>query len=115
MVEFQDVICHAQDGPFGVYLDVPPEKKPSKIHVFFCHSKRPFRLYAAVDPKQFSKGSIDQDFHSLPLLHKLFGDVQGFIAFFQWCLAPAFDALLFPWAALAFGAFVYGRLYGKTY
>ena len=75
MVEFENVICHAQDGPFSVYLDAPPEKETPEIHVLFRHCKRALGLYAAVDPKKFSKGSIDHNLHSLPLLGKTLGDV----------------------------------------
>ena len=75
MIELQDVICHGQDGPFSIYLDVSPEKKTPEIHVFFGHCKRAFSLYTAVNPKEFSEGSIDHDFHSFPLLGKALGNV----------------------------------------
>ena len=75
MVELQDVICHGQDSPFSIYLDASPEKETPEIHVFFCHGKRTLRLYAAVDPKKFTKGSIDHDLHSLSLLGKALGNV----------------------------------------
>ena len=74
MIELQDVICHGQDGPFSIYLDVSPEKETPEIHILFCHCERTFGLYTAVNPKKFSKGSIDHDFHSFPLLGKALGN-----------------------------------------
>ena len=114
MVEFQDVICHAQDSPFGVYLDVPPEKKASEIHILFRHRERAFGLYTTVNPKEFPNGSIDHDVHSLTLLCKPLGDVQSFAAFFHRNFALALDAFFFQWAALTFGALVHRCFYGKT-
>ena len=114
MVELQDVICHGQDSPFSVYLDAPPEKETPKIHVLFCHGKRPLGLYATVDPKKFTKGSINHDLHFLPLLCKTLGDIQSFATLLQRKFAIALDALVLQRATLALGTFVHGRFQGET-
>ena len=62
MVKFQNVICHGQDGPFGIHLDISPEEETSEVHIFFRHGKSSLRLDATIKPKKFSKGSMAEKF-----------------------------------------------------
>ena len=96
MMQFENIVRQAQQGPFHFNLDSAAEKEPTKAHIFLNHGKYTFGLDAAVDTNQFPFSRVDAFLHLGSLPGKAFGNIDDLIPFFQELLASTgSDALLF--------------------
>ena len=102
MMQLEDVYRDAQKRPLRADFLCSPTQKASVVHVFLGQREGAFRLYGAVDAKQFALRGIDLRFHGLPLGGEVFGNLDDLAALLQRRLAAAgTDALLLERVALA--------------
>ena len=113
MMKFEDIQRQGEKEPFGFDFFLTAEKKTAEVQVFLDVGERAFGLDGAVDTQEFAFGGSNFFFHGFPLTNEPFGNVQDFVPFFQWFLAPVrLDALFFQRTLAAAVAFIYagGRL-----